>query len=177
MKRRTAIRNIAIITAGAVFLPACNNTDTVAIPLKKIVVSAKEQDMLAQLAETILPKTKNFIGAKDLKSHEFLLTMIDDCSSPEDQKKFTDGLKVFDKLCHDKFGQIFTGFTAEQKKSLLSDIEKKNNVPEDAANFYKTVKRYTLQSFTSSKQYMVDVRKYNMVPGSNFKGCVKIQAV
>jgi len=174
MKRRTAIRNIAIITAGAVFLPACNNTDTIAIPLKKISVSAKEQDMLAQLAEAILPKTKNFIGAKDLKSHEFLLTMIDDCTSPDDQKKFTDGLKVFDKLCHDKFGQIFTGFTGEQKKSLLSDIEKKNGVSEEAANFYKTVKRYTVQSFTSSKQYMVDVRKYNMVPGSNFKGCVKI---
>ncbi len=173
MKRRVAIRNIAIITAGAAFLPACNSSDTVGIPLKNISVSAKEQNMLAQLAEVILPKTKSFIGSEDLKSHEFLLTMIDDCTSPEDQQKFTDGLKAFDKLCHDKFGQIFTGYTAEQKKSLLSDIEKKNDVGADAMNFYKTVKHYTVQSFTSSKQYMVDVRKYNMVPGSNFKGCVK----
>ena len=45
--------------------------------------------MLAELAETIIPKTKNFIGAKDLKAHEFLLTMVDDCMAPEDQKVFT----------------------------------------------------------------------------------------
>ncbi len=73
--------------------------------------------MLAELTETIMPKTKNFIGAKDLKTHEFVLTMVDDCTSPEDQEKFTDGLKAFDKLSHDKFGQLFTGYTAKQKKN------------------------------------------------------------
>lgn len=174
MKRRIAIRNLVLLSAGAALLPACSNTNNAGMVLKNIKVTGSEQDMLAQLTEAILPKTKNFIGSSDLKSHEFVLTMIDDCTSPEDQKKFTDGLKALDKLCHDKFGQLFTGYTPAQKKSLLSDIEKKKDVTEDAANFYKTVKRYTLQSFTSSKQYMVDVRKYNMVPGGNFKGCVKI---
>ena len=173
MKRRTAIRNIAIITAGAVFLPGCNSSDVAAIPLKHISIGRKDQNMLAELCELILPKTKNFVGAKDLKSHEFLLTMIDDCTSPEDQKKFTDGIKAFDKLCHDKFGQIFTGYTAEQKKSLLTDIEKRKDISDEALSFYKTVKRYTIQSFTSSKNFMLEIRKYNMVPGGNFKGCVK----
>ena len=32
--------------------------------------------MLAELTETIIPKTNNFIGAKDLKSHEFILQSI-----------------------------------------------------------------------------------------------------
>ena len=59
MKRRTAIRNLVIISAGAAFLPACNNYDVAAITLKKISVSSKQQNMLAQLCETIIPKTKN----------------------------------------------------------------------------------------------------------------------
>jgi hypothetical protein len=174
MNRRTVIKNITLIAAGAAFLPACNNNDVETTPLKNISVSSKEQQMLAELAETILPKTNDFAGAKDLKSHQFLLTMIDDCTAPEDQKKFTDGIKAFDAFCHDKFGQIFTGFTKEQKASLLTTIELKKDTPEAVWNFYKTVKRYSIQSFTSSKQYMLDVKKYKLVPGSDFKGCVKV---
>ena len=177
MKRRTAIRNLVIISAGTAFLPGCNNSGIAAIPLKNIEVSNKEQNMLAQLCETIIPKTKNFIGAKDLKSHQFLLIMIDDCSSPEEQKIFVSGLQVFDKLSHDKFGQIFTACTADQKKSLLTAIENKKDVPADALQFYATVKRYTLQSFTTCKEYMVDIKKYKMIPGPNFKGCVQVKNV
>lgn len=177
MNRRTAIRNVVIIGAGATLLPACKMTDKGSIPLKNLSITGSEQSMLEELCEAIIPKTKNFTGAKELKSHEFLLTMIDDCTSPEDQKKFMDGLKAFDKLSHDKFGQIFTGYTPEQKKSLLSDIEKGKEVSDDVLNFYRTVKRYTIQSFTSSKQYMIDIRKYKMAPGPIFSGCVPVKSI
>ena len=133
--------------------------------------------MLAELAEAILPRTNNFVGAKDIKSHEFILTMVDDCFKPEDQKKFTEGLKAFDKLSHDKFGQLFTGFTSKQKNELLTALEVKKDIPEDALAFYGTVKRYTVQAFTSSKIYMTDVRHYKIVPGSKFKGCVPVTKI
>ena len=100
--------------------------------------------------------------------------MIDDCVSPEDRKKFTEGLKDFDKLSHDKFGQVFTSFTPEQKRSLIADIESKKNISENVQNFYGTVKRYTVQSFTSSEKYLLDIRKYKQTPGGNFKGCVHV---
>ena len=174
MNRRTAIRNVMIISAGAAFLPGCMQDEKSGIALKNISLSKSQEEMLVALSEAIIPKTNSFIGAGDLKAHEFVLTMVDDCTSSEDQQKFTAGLKAFDKLSHDKFGQIFKSYTAEQKKSLLTDIENKKDIPEDALNFYKTVKRYTLQCFTSSKQYMTDIKKYKMVPGNNFKGCVKV---
>jgi len=174
MNRRSAIRNVVIISAGAGLLPSCFQNDQVGFPLKNISVSGSQQDMLGELAESIIPKTSGFVGAKDLKAHEFILTMLDDCTSPEDQKIFTDGIQAFDKLSHDKFGQIFISFTPDQKKELLRDIESKKDIPEDALGFYSTVKRYTLQSFTSSEQYMVGIRKYKMVPGPVYKGCVPV---
>jgi hypothetical protein len=174
MNRRTAIRNVIIISAGAGLLPCCVQGDKSGIPLKNISLSGSQEKMLAALTEAIIPQTKNFIGARDLKAHEFVLTMIDDCASPEDQKKFADGLKGFDKLSHDKSGQLFTGYTAEQKHSLLSDIESKKDIPEDVLQFYGTVKRYTVQCFTSSKEYLTGIRKYKMVPGPDFKGCVPV---
>jgi len=174
MKRRTAIRNVVIISAGAGLLPSCMQESKSSIPLKNISVSASQEEMLAELTEMIIPKTKNFIGAKDLKAHEFVLTMMDDCATPGEQKNFTDGLKDFDKLSHDKFGQLFTSYTPEQKRSLLADIEKKKDIPENALKFYGTVKRYTLQSFTSSEKYLLGIRKYKQTPGGDFKGCVPV---
>ncbi len=172
MNRRTAIRNVIIMSAGAGLLPGCMNNDKSSIPLKNISVSGSQEQMLAELTDAIIPKTKNFIGAKDLRAHEFVLTMIDDCTSPEEQEKFIAGMKAFDKLSHDKFGQLFTSYTAKQKKELLQAIESKKDIPEDVLKFYGTVKRYTVQSFTSSKEYLTDIRKYKIVPGSDFKGCV-----
>ncbi len=101
MKRRTLLRNMVIISAGTVLLPACRTDKTVA-GLKNISLKESQLEMLSQLSETILPSTPKFIGAKELKSHEFLLRMVDDCTSPEDQKKFTDGLKAFEEACDKK---------------------------------------------------------------------------
>ena len=122
MKRRTAIRNVVIISAGASLLPSCVQESSSSIPLKHISVTGSQEQMLAQLTEAIIPKTKNFVGAKDLKAHEFMLTMIDDCVSPEEQKSFTEGLKDFDKLSNDKFGKTFANITTEQRRSLMADI-------------------------------------------------------
>ena len=172
MNRRTAIRNVVIISAGAGLLPSCMSDDKSLIALKNISVTGSQEKMLAQLTESIIPKTANFIGAKDLKAHEFVLTMVDDCTSPEDQQKFMEGLKQFEETCKKKYDGSFVKCSAGQRKELLQAIESKKDVPEEVLKFYGTVKRYTVQSFTSSKEYMTGIRKYNMIPGSNFKGCV-----
>lgn len=174
MKRRTLLRNMVFISAGAVLLPACRTTDKPLMALKNISLKGSQQEMLAQLTETIIPSTSKFLGAKELKSHEFLMRMIDDCTSPEDQKKFTDGMKAFEDACDKKFNTSFVKCTPQQRTELLKALEANKDKNDLAAQFYKTTKRYTLQSFTSSKEYMVDVRKWKMVPGGNFKGSVKV---
>jgi hypothetical protein len=172
MNRRAAIRNVVIVSAGVTLLPSCLHDDKASFLVKNISITGSQQDMLAELAETILPKTSSFIGAKDLKAHEFILTMVDDCTKPEDQKIFTDGMKLFEETCKKKWNSLFLKCTPQQRNELLKAIEQKQDIPEDVLKFYGTVKRYTVQSFTSSKDYMTAIRKYKMVPGPNFKGCV-----
>jgi hypothetical protein len=177
MNRRTAVRNIVVISAGVSLLPACaTSPDESPLHLKNIPLTGSQENMLAELTETIIPKTNNFIGAKDLKSHEFMLTMMDDCAAPEDRKSFTEGMKAFEDVCKKKFDTSFIKFTAQQKNDLLKEMEAGKGNKDAAAEFYQTVKRYTLQSFTSSKDYLVNVRKWKLVPGSNFKGCVPVTA-
>ncbi|MEO5562956.1 MAG: gluconate 2-dehydrogenase subunit 3 family protein [Chitinophagaceae bacterium] len=175
MNRRNAIRNVVVISAGATLLPSCLRQDKSALSLKNLSITSSQEKMLAELTETIIPKTPAFIGAKDLRSHEFVLTMVDDCTSPEEHKKFTNGMQSFEEACKKKWDKDFEKCTPEQRTELIQMIEKKQEIPEDAANFYGTVKRYTLQSFTTSKEYMVDIRKYKLVPGGNYKGCVPVK--
>ncbi len=174
MNRRTAIRNVVIISAGAAILPSCHNADKISLPLKHLSITGSQEKLLAALSETIIPGSSNFIGAKDLKSHEFVLTMVDDCASPEDQKKFTDGLAAFEELCKKKWDRAFENCTSQQRDELVGEIETKKNTSEAVAGFYATVKAYTVQSFTTSKEFMTDIRKYKLVPGPIYKGCVPV---
>ena len=175
MNRRYAIRTAFIFSVGVTLLPSCLQKDTtIAVPLNNIVVNSEQQKMLAQLAATIIPTSK-FIGAAEVKAHEFTLMMVDDCYSPEKQKLFTEGLQQFAKLVSTKYGKAFADCSNEQKTAWLTAIENKKDIPDEVVQFYQTTKQHTLQAFTSSKQYMVDVRKYNMVPGPGFKGCVPLK--
>lgn len=174
MNRRTAIRTGFIFSAGIAFLPSCLQKNKNSVVLKNISISAEQEKILAQLSETIIPKT-TFIGAEDVKAHEFTLMMVDECYSPEKQKQFTEGLQQFDKMVSEKFGKSFSDCSQQQKNEWLTFIENKKDLSPDVAAFYKTIKQHTLQAFTSSQQYMVDVKKYKMVPGPIFKGCVPLK--
>ena len=174
MNRRTAIRNVIIISAGAAVLPSCKNTGESSFYLKYIRVTASQEKMLAELAETIIPKTSNITGAKELKSHEFVLTMMDDCAGPEEQQFFMSGMKEFEDACLEKFNAPFEKCTPGQKKVLLIELETAKKGNDLIVSFYKTVKRYTIQSFTTSKNYLFDIKKWKMVPGNDFKGCIHV---
>lgn len=175
MKRRLAIQQLAILATGAVLLPSCNSADQSAIPLKNFSITGNQQQMLAALCETILPKTNGFVGATDLKAHEFVLKMMDDCQPPETQQAFVKGMKTFDELCKQKQGNVFVKCSPLQRNNFLKEMEALPNTDtNEALQFYQGTKAYTLQCFTGCKPYMVDVRHYKMVPGSNFKGCVAL---
>jgi|SRR6185295_14881189 len=175
MNRRAAVRNIVIISAGASIIPSCtSSTNESSLHLKHVPVTASQENMLAELTETIIPKTNNFIGAKELKSHEFILTMVDDCASPEDQKTFTQSMKAFEDACKKKFNADFLKCTPAQRNELLKELESGNGEKDGAVKFYKTIKQYTIQSFTSGKDYLTNVVKWKITPGSNFRGCVPV---
>lgn len=176
MKRRDVVKTLVIIGAGAVVLPGCNNGKTSAtIKLKNITITGNDEEILAALCEAIIPESANFIGAKSLNSHAFVLRMMDDCQPPEKQKFFAEGLKQLKEVTEKKIGSSFAKCNNKQQIRILKELEAgikdENN---KAAQFYSMVKAYTLQSFTSSQKFMIDIKHYKMVPGSNFKGCVKI---
>lgn len=174
MNRRNAIRTAFIFSAGASLLPSCLQKDTTDISLTNIAITGNEERMMAALGEAIIPAT-NFIGATGVQASQFTLMMVNDCYAPDDQKIFTDGLHQFNKMISGKYGKSFTGCSPQQKKEWLTAIENKTGLPDNVVKFYQISKNHILQAFTGSKQYMVDVRHYKMVPGPDFKGCIPLK--
>ena len=98
MQRRTALKNLLLFAGGTVLLPSCLHEDKKAtIPLNHLKVSADQEALLAEIAETIIPKTDT-PGAKELGIHQFVLTMVDDCMKKDDQVNFMNGLDEVDAL-------------------------------------------------------------------------------
>ena len=173
MQRRLLIKNIIFISAGASMLPSCfSGKDELLGTLKNINIAQKEEAMLAQLSDTILPG----INAGDPNgggAHLFALMMVDECFDTDRQKKFVDGLKEFNEHIQKKSGKAFTACTPIEKTSLLKGMQQKNNAPDEAVFFYTTMKSLTIQAYTTSQYYLTKVHEYKLVPGK-FYGCVPV---
>ena len=179
--RRTALTNLALIIGGTALLPACDKpAGKASIALNKLKIDADQEAFLAEVAETIIPKTDT-PGAKDLKLHLFVMKMADDCLSPDDQALFMSGMDKLAKQAKDKFGKPFGQTTPQQREALLADIDNKkiqqkkdsqakgksgNALPtDDLLAFYNIVKGETVFGYTYSKYFMTKQIVYELVPG------------
>lgn len=174
--RRSAIRQLFCISAGALIIPSCmQDKSKSSILLKNISIDANQEKLVAELAETIIPTTST-PGAKDIYAHLFALKMLDDCYKKEDQQKFVKGLEEFQKRSKKELDRSFSEASAPERHSLLGKIEANKDSKDDLTYFYSTVKRLTIQAYTTSQYYMTKVQVYEMVP-SRYHGCVPIKAI
>ncbi len=173
--RRDAIRNCFILSVSAAIIPSCLQEKTKPLlALKHITLDGNQQKLVSEFCETIIPKTDT-PGAKDTSTDLFALKMLDDCTTKEEQTQFVKGMKAFDELSKKKFSNSFVDCTVQQRGELLQSIIDNKNKEEsgDAADFYKTMKKLTLQGYMTSQYYLTNVRVYKLVPGK-YSGCIPV---
>jgi hypothetical protein len=174
MNRRHAIRQILTVSAGVVLIPSCLGDRTKAsFLLKNYQLTAGQEELLAELAEAIIPKTDT-PGAKDIYAHQFVMKMMDDCASPEEQQQFVRGLDAFAEYARKKAGVDFKKASAAQRAGVLEEFEKNKEGKADEVVFYKAVKGLTLRAYTSSQFFLTKVQVYELVPG-RWSGCVPVK--
>ena len=85
--------------------------------------SAREINLLDDIAETIIPKTDT-PGAKAAKVGRFMEIMVRDCYTAAQQEAFLESLKNFPSLCHAQYQKSFFNLNAKQRHALLVNLEK-----------------------------------------------------
>lgn len=159
MNRRTAIKQLFIVAGGLVIATSCSNdSSSASIALANVKFNASDEELLAQLVEGMIPKTDS-PGGRDLNLHLFVMKMVDDCHSKEDQEAFVKGLKAAVKV---------NGKGDEAVVSYLVGL------PEDDA-FRRILKRRAIQGYLNSEYVMKNKLIYELVPG-RYDGAVKVEA-
>jgi hypothetical protein len=176
VSRRSAIRQLFCVSAGAFIIPSCMQDKTKSsILMKNLSIDAGQEKLLEELTDTIIPVTST-PGAKDIYAHLFALKMLDDCYNKEDQQKFIKGMEQFQKRAKKELETSFTEATPAQRQSLLKKIEADKDSKDELSYFYGTTKHLTIQAYTTSQYYLTKVQVYEMIP-SRYHGCVPLKSV
>lgn len=134
------------------------------IALKNLNLSGTDEKLLAEIADTIIPATDT-PGAKDVYTHLYTLKMVDDCSEPEQQHQFVNGLKAINDVASDRFGKGFVDCTRSQRAAVIADIESKKINGNDIQAFYAIMKKHTVKGYMTSQYVMTKQVLYKLVPG------------
>jgi len=165
MERRLVIKQILIMAGGLALLPSClRDAGKSSVLLKNLDISLDQENLLAEIAETIIPKTST-PGAKELNIHLFVLKMLDDCYEPEEQERFVKGLEALKDQTQDLFGKSFLDLTVPERQELLVAIENDKEASAELAGFYKIMKGKTIQGYLNSQYVMTNLIKWELVPG------------
>ncbi|ARK12463.1 gluconate 2-dehydrogenase subunit 3 family protein [Fibrella sp. ES10-3-2-2] len=171
MQRRTALRGLAATLGGFIALPTWATNWTPDSLGFISAVSVDEEALLGELVETLIPETTT-PGAKSLKVHQFALRMINDCYGEQAQKTLQQGLALTETTAQQTYGKAFAEGDPTQRKDVLAKL----TVSADPVgkSFVNLIKRLTIQGYTSSEYYLVNVQKFNMAPGY-YHGCVPVE--
>jgi len=170
MERRSAIRHLVFITGGILLLPSCKNTPgRASIQLRNIEINADEEELLSEIAATIIPKTDT-PGAKETGAHLFVLKMLDDCYEKEDQEKFIAGLNRIQADAKKQFGNPFSKCSEKQRSKMLESIENDKNIPSETLYFYEIMKERTIQGYMNSQYVMTNLVIYEIIPRIPYNG-------
>jgi hypothetical protein len=171
MQRRSALKNLAMTIGGLVSLPAWASGWTPESIGKSNLVTLDEESLLGEIVETIIPETDT-PGAKSLKVHQFALRMINDCYGEQAQTILKQGLALTDATAQQTYSKSFADCDKSQRKDVLT----KTGASTDPAGkpFVDMIKGLTIQGYTNSEYYLVNVQKFNMAPGF-YHGCVPVQ--
>ena len=171
LSRRQALKQFAFVSAGMALIPSCmQDRSKSTLLLKKIKVSPADEAMLAELCETIIPKTDT-PGAKDLSAHLFVLMMIDECSNKENQDSFINGMKAFNEFNQQTIAKNFSDANQEERITVLKKILLIKDEKSPVLTFFNDLKKRTIQAYTSSEFFLSKVQVYELIPG-RYHGCV-----
>ncbi|GAB3492383.1 lactose 3-dehydrogenase subunit gamma LacC [Spirosoma knui] len=173
MQRRSALRSLALTVGGLVSLPAWASSWTPDSIGQTSLVTLDEESLLGEIVETFIPETDT-PGAKSLKVHQFALRMINDCYGEQAQTTLKQGLALTEATAQEAYTKAFADCDKAQRMDVLTRL----NASADPAGkaFVTLIKNLTIQGYTNSEYYLVNVQKFNMAPGF-YHGCVPVQKI
>jgi hypothetical protein len=206
MNRREAIRAAGLIAGGAFIastgvLSACRVQPRTAIAGR--VLSAEDQGLIEEIADTLLPTTATSPGARAAGVGAMINLILTDCYDRSTQERVVAGLQSFRNACAARRHKAFTELTRADRESFLREIDKESQAARAAAaaaaasvrtevtipsgspadrdslrvarepHYFGLIRELALGAYFSSEIGMTKALRYVAVPG-HYTGCMPL---
>jgi hypothetical protein len=158
--RREALKASSILLGGALLVPGmltgCGRQ------------SAKEsaggdQELLEDIADTLLPTTAASPGAKAAGVGATMFLLLNDCMAADVQQRVSEGLAAFRALCRERGGD-FGSLQQPERQQLLRELD----VTAQQAghtHWFAVVRDLALWAYFSSEVGLTQAMRYELTPG------------
>jgi hypothetical protein len=170
MNRREALKTTGVLLGGVLItsagLTACaRESRNVGVG----VLDSKDQALIEEIADTLLPTTPGSPGAKAAGVGPIINLFLTDCREPAEQKRVVDGLKQF----RDTVGDHFTSMSQTDRENWLRriDAQAKAAGPD---HYFPLIRELSLQAYFSSQIGMTKALRYVMTP-EKWVGCLPLE--
>ena len=179
MDRREALSIVSMICGGTIigangFLSGCSTKKQ-----KSIfgILEMSQQRLIEDIAETILPKSTDSPGAKDVEIGKFINSIVSDCYADLEQKAFLDGIKTFEELCILEYDEKFIELSASDKNKFLLTLEEESKTHNAGItdgippHYYTMIKQLSIWGYVSSEAVCTKVMRHVPIPG-RYEACI-----
>lgn len=175
---------VSVGTLSDLFVACSRKAGQDALNWEPVSLTEEQAATLAEICETILPRTKT-PGAKDLGVPQFVDRMLRDLLSPDDQKQFVEGLEAVNQTAQTAHGQDFVGCPPAQREALLLALDREAAPPPlslwgitleetPPTTFYRRLKGLTLLGYYTDEKIGKGVFRYDPTPGE-FIPCMPLE--
>ena len=168
MNRRQTIARLSLLLGGIISEPVLADIEHRRLYFGPAVrVTPGQKDLLAELAETIIPTTDT-PGAKAANVGPFIVRVMRDCYEKPAQESFYSSLAAVETRSQCQFNTTFARLDAAQKNTLVRQLAEQDKP------FFLTLKELTVSGYFMSEIGATQALAYLPVPGQ-FNGCVPLK--
>jgi len=160
MKRRSAVKQIAFMIGGSLWLPSCLPESE---KTASSVITDGHEEILSDLVEWLIPET-DIPGARELGVHHFVLKMLTDCHDEKTQQQCAMDLGKIAAHAKEKGGDSWEKLSWSEKEKVFGSLVTPEN-PDQQLESFPVIKRRAIQGFMSSEYILNNVFVYEMAPG------------
>ncbi|MNK03663.1 hypothetical protein D3C87_215130 [compost metagenome] len=178
MNRRDALKNTAVLLGTAISATTFGILfESFTLPENEknfISFSADQEKVLGELADIIIPPTKDSGGAKAAGLGSFIPMMITDCFPAKVQQAFAEGLKDMEAKSLKDFNKDFLSLTLKEREQLVANLRTETIERQRADRaakrsgvtyFFVLVRDLTILGYYASEIGCTQSREYIAIPG------------